>query len=254
MVRQGLGFQCCNLAGSKKLHSVLPIVHPGLYLSFAIQFLFPYTHLYSILCTPTNTVNANWAEVKNWEGSYFVIKWGKTGPSINSTQLHLPVPQQRDHHLRTCRTGSCHKMWHNLAPGHTQSENEILWSLYVTEHYAKCDTLSCICRNALFPQRCHSVDLKIKQHFPIYILPIFSILKIAQIGCTKSISQSVTGPLSMSHDYCGVPLWLQITEKNKGPLFFCVFVYVMVLNSHSYYVVFHIKIIGLNNQVILKKM
>ncbi len=46
---------------------------------FPLQFnLHSHTHLYSVLCTPTHTVHAHWAEVMRWDGSCFVIQWGKT--------------------------------------------------------------------------------------------------------------------------------------------------------------------------------
>lgn len=60
----------------------------------------------------------------------------------------------------------------NIPPRHTRSENEILWSLYVTEHYAKCDTLSHICRRVLFPQHCQSADLKIKGLLHLHVAHI----------------------------------------------------------------------------------
>lgn len=172
VLRRGSGLKYNNLAGSKKLDAVQIV-----FLTYRTFWPFcnPHSHMHTctVLCT-THTVHALWAEVMRWDGSCFVIQSGKNWMNINSSHLHLLSPLQKDHHSRTCRTGSCQKMWRSLAPGHTQSENEILWSLYVTVHYAKCDTLSHICRRVLFPQCCRSADLKIKRTY-IYMLLIFSI-------------------------------------------------------------------------------
>lgn len=150
------------------------MVHSGLCPSFALFFPLPHTPVQCTLYSNTYST-CTWSRSNELGWQLFCDSVRKNWASINSSQLHLLLPLQRDHHLGTCRTGSCHEMWCSLAPGHTQSENEILWSLYVTVHYAKCDTLSHICHNVLLPQRCHSADLKIKEHFYIKMLLIFSI-------------------------------------------------------------------------------
>lgn len=118
------------------------------------------------------------------------------------------------------------------------SENEILWSLYVTVHYAKCYTLSHICRNVLFPQRCQSAHLKIKAHLYIYMLLTFYIYFLRPLkhtSCTKSVSQS-TQVFTTDRQQS----WSSTTTTNhtKGRWTTIVFGYVMILNTQSHYVLF----------------
>lgn len=68
-----------NLAGSKNSVQRVAVSHT-LASVFPLQFTaYSHTHLYSVLCTPTHTVHAHWAEVMSWDGSCFVIQWGETG-------------------------------------------------------------------------------------------------------------------------------------------------------------------------------
>lgn len=150
------------------------------------------THTCTVYPNTYNTCMLSRGNELGWQ--LFCDSVRQNWPSINSRQLHLLSPLQRDHHSRTCRTGSCHEMWRSLAAGHTQSENEILWSLYVTVHYAKCETLSCICRNVLFPESCHSAHQKIKE-------PLFT-FTCSYFPCRKKAQQHTNKFYKICHSVC----------------------------------------------------
>lgn len=134
-----------SVSSSHTAYSGLCVPHLNLILTL--------THTCTAQCIVYNTYSTCTVSRGNevlWQLFCYSVR--QNWPEINSSQLHLLLPQQKDHHSRKCRTGSCHKMWRSLAPGYTLwvkmrfsgaymsqciMQNVIHWATYVVTCYSR---------------------------------------------------------------------------------------------------------------------
>lgn len=140
---------------------------------FPCNSLLTPTHTCTVLCT-THTVHAHWAEVMSWDGSCSVIQWGKSGRESIPHSCTSSHPYRRTTirgHAKLAAVIKCDVVEPQDTLGVKMRSSRAYMSQRIMRNVIHWATYC----NVLLLQHYLSADLKIKKHFYIYALLIFSI-------------------------------------------------------------------------------